>query len=175
MRLQSLLGVAVSLVRVVLCSTDDNLNIRDLIGDFAFYAEDKNFDAIGSLFTANATYNAGSEPVQGVPAIEAILSALLPAGFPTAFDVLQSRIVLGPPFDRLGAAGTATALTSLVVIYFGQGDLKGQEYDIPARYSDTLVKTGLPGYGGWRFSSRAFLGRVSYACIYRVIYSFFSL
>lgn len=125
MRPQFLFGVAVSLVRVALCSTDDIENIQLIIADFAFYSDDKNFPAIGSLFVPNGTYDPGSGPVEGVPTIEATLSAILAPGTVTDIGVFQSHIVLGPPFDAIGAAGTATALTAVEVVYFGQGKLTG--------------------------------------------------
>ena len=171
MRPQLLFGFAVSLVGVALGSTDDIENIRTIIADFAFYSDDKNFPAIGSLFVPNATYDPGNGNVEGVPAIEAKLSSILAPGTVTSIAVLQSRIVLGPPFDAIGAAGTATALTASEVVYFGQGKLKGQVLSIPARFTDKLVKTGdFAKYGGWRFASRVFRVQVSFILFFSFVF-----
>lgn len=169
MRLHSLLGVALSLLRVAFCTTEDIENIRAINADFAFFADDKNFAGVGSLFTPNATYDGGISVVQGVPAIEAFLSYALGLDSITNIAVLQQRIVLGPSFDAQGAASTATTLTALNVLYYGQGKLKGQTLNFPTRYTDKLVKTGdFTRYGGWRFTSR--INRIEVGVIFFIFF-----
>ena len=160
MRLQLLLGAAVSLFHLALGSTEDYINIEKITNDFNIYADDKNFSALGALFAPNGTYDAGDGPKQDV---KGTLSTILSPGTVTRFDLTTQRIVLDPPFDALGAAEKATTLTYVTVTFFGTGKLKGKFYTFVGRYTDTLIKTGnFEEYGGWRFNSRAFRLQVSF-------------
>lgn len=119
----------------------------------------KNLAGLVDIFTTNASYNPGTpEPtVNGIGSIQALLATIVPPGFITQNVVNTESITLSPPFDELGAAGTASGVVYATGSYIGQGDLAGQALIFFAKFEDKYVKTGdFALYGGWRISQRFF-------------------
>ena len=162
--MQLLFLLALSFVCLTLGIPADILYIQKLVADEGQLLDAKNFAGLVDIFTKNASYNPGSpEPtVNGIGSIQATLAAILPPEVITHNAINTESITLSPPFDELGAAGTASGVVYATVSYIGQGDLAGQALIFLAKYEDKYVKTGdFALHGGWRISQRFFIEFVS--------------
>lgn len=144
-----------------LTSSSDIIYIRKLIADFAINLDTKNFKGFEIEFIPSGTYDAGAGPVAGLPAIQKTLAAVVNNNV-TQTSLTTQSITLSPPFDSLGAASRASAITYAIVSYIGQKADAGKAYIFYGLFKDKLVKTGdFAEYGGWRFSERIFETLVS--------------
>lgn len=149
-----------------LTSPSDVLYIQKLTADFAINADTKNFNGYDVEFIPTATYDPGNGPIKGIPAIKETL-ALVFKNVTTQTSVTTQSVSLGPPFDLQGAAGTASAIAYAIVTNLGIGAEEGKAFTVYGHWKDTLVKTAdFADYGGWKFSSRAFVSLVSLPAIF---------
>lgn len=147
-----------------LSSPSDIIYIRKLIADFSIDANSNNFQAFDVQFIPTATYDAGTGPVTGIPAIQKALEIINDNNVAQSSLTTQS-ISLLPPFDSQGAAGKATATTYAIISFIGQGADAGKVFVSYGLFKDKLVKTGAwADYGGWKFSERVFASLVSVMC-----------
>ncbi len=147
-----------------MATLEDYTYIKAEIDAFNVISDNKNFVEYSRIFLPNATYDPGNGPVRGVANIQALFaSQLLQPDTVSQFSSSTQLIELHGPFDALGAASTATAVTYTNIIFFGQGSSAGQLRVFYAKYSDTLAKTGdFAPFGGWKFASRKYSEFVSY-------------
>lgn len=137
-------------------SPDDYQNIERVASQYSVLLDTLNFSALDTVFTSNATFNFNNPKVpllHGIAAIEKTLAALAPPGTVSQHTVDTHIIDLFGKTDG-GAAQTAQALSYTVATYFGTGNLTGQVLTYYGKFDDTLVKTSLPGSGGWRIDHR---------------------
>lgn len=143
----------------------DTDQISNLIESFGFLADALDLASLDRLFFTDATFDAGdgNGPVQGIPAINALIREI---EFPGTFRRSQttSKLVqLNPPFSGLGLATNANATTYVTVKYFGEGAQRGRATSFFAEFHDTFVRTGdFYTPGGWKFNTRVFNLYVSY-------------
>ncbi|MCJ1471040.1 hypothetical protein MMC07_009688 [Pseudocyphellaria aurata] len=133
----------------------DQLHIQNLLSDFALISDSgslsgkPDFSGFDRVFTGNVTFDFGlpTGVIHGLANVEDIFRKNLPPGTITQNAVSTERITLV-------SAKTATAVSYDVDTYFGTGNLTGQIAVLYIRFDDTLVKTKLPGNGGWRIATR---------------------
>lgn len=161
MRLQLIFLALSFLFTTSLCTTEDVEHIKKLTADFAISLDTKNYKAFEKQFTPTASYDPGNGPVTGFANIEKVLATIV-TNQVTQTSVTTQSILLAPPFDGLGAAGTATGTTYNIVTFIGKGPKLGNALLIYGLWRDKFVKTGDFAYhGGWKFSSRVFVSLVS--------------
>lgn len=163
-----------------LCSPDDYQNIEKVAAQYSILIDRLNFAALDTVFTSNATFNFHNPKVpllHGIEAIERTLAALAPPGTVSQHTVSTHSISLSGSDRKTdgGAASTAQALSYTVATYFGTGNLTGQILTYYGKFDDTLVKTSLPGNGGWRIDTRDLGFFVSVQLFFFIVASFIAL
>lgn len=156
-----LLPLLLSLFSLSLASPADILYIQKSLADFALIADSgslsgvPDFSAFDQVLARNVSFDFGAQPgvVRGLANVETVFRRNLPPGTITQNAVTTQSVALAG-FDEQGAASKATAVSYLTNTYFGQGNLTGQVVTLYVRLDDTLVKTELPGNGGWRITTR---------------------
>lgn len=139
-----------------LCSPADILYIEKLTADFAINLDAKNYKAFNDEFLPTGTYDPGAGPVTGVPNISKALSAIVTNNV-TQSSLTTQSISLTPPFDVIGSASRASAITYAIVSFIGKGVDAGKVFIVYGLYKDKFAKTGdFTKYGGWKFSERVF-------------------
>lgn len=152
-----------------LSSPSDILAIQKLIADFSIDANNNNFQAFEVQFIPTATYDAGTGPVPGIPAIQKALEFINRDNVAQSSLTTQSINLLSPSDSQ------ATATTYAIVSFIGQGTDAGKVFTSYALFKDKLVKTGAYAYyGGWRFSERVFVSLVSFLQGFAVGFFFFA-
>ncbi len=96
--------------------------IRNLMADFAILFDDRKFNALADLFTPNANYSVGNLNMVGPSQIATFVGNLTKD--PTQLALSTQSINLLPPFDALGGAVKAMAVTYVIATVFGSGKFK---------------------------------------------------
>lgn len=161
-----------SVILLFICSpsslgfTADIYYIETLIADSTIFLDTHNFSAFAGIYTKDLTFGA---PSLGLPTLNSSEQLIAQAYnlFPKASIVLQDaittqRITLVGPTDESYEFTEAKAITYLTTTFFGSGNLTGQIAAIYSRLDDTLVKSCVPGYGGWRVAVRILSAFVSF-------------
>lgn len=163
--MQLLLLLPLIVFPLALGSPSDVLYIKKLTADAAQSLDTKDFAKVVNFFTNNVIYKrGGSSPIiNGTHSVEAALAETHPPEVITQTAINTESIILLPPFDEQGAAGSARGVVYVTASYIGQGNLTGQAAVYFAKFEDEYVKTGnIASYGGWRISRRFFINFVSF-------------
>lgn len=165
-----------SIILLFFCSpsslgfTADIYYIETLIADSTIFLDTHNFSAFAGIYTKNLFFGA---PSLGLPTLNSSEQLIAQAYklFPKPSIVLQNaittqRITLVGPTDESYEFTKAKAITYLTTTFFGSGNLTGQIAAIYSRLDDTLVKSCVPGYGGWKVGARILSAFVSSHLIY---------
>ena len=126
---------------LALGDVEDTVQISNLIESFGSLADALDLASLDRLFFTDATFDAGdgNGPVQGIPAINTLITEI---EFPGTFRRSQttSKLVqLNPPFSGLGLATSANATTYVTVKYFGEGAQRGLATSFFAEDSKTRL------------------------------------
>lgn len=167
----AILTILCSLFAFVLAiNLEDKSNIENLSAAFNLILDGKNFPDLGQVLSPDVTYDAGTGPVQGLPAAIDILSKALPSKSPTYSTLGTQLIKFLPPFDKDKRSNFAEAVTYSTIVNFGSGNLTGEVFIVFAKYEDKeIVRTKQPGFGGWRFKNRKFVVVVSFPYLTLVV------
>lgn len=152
----SILTLFYSLFVFVLASNvEDKSNIEDLTAAFNLILDEKKFSDFGKVLSPDVTYDPGSGPVQGLPAAIETLSKVVPDTTTSYFTLGTQLITFLPPFDKRGRSDLAESVSYSTFVGFGSGNLTGEYIILFTKYVDKeIVRTRLPGFGGWRFKNR---------------------
>ncbi|MCJ1264446.1 hypothetical protein MMC22_004318 [Lobaria immixta] len=118
----------------------------------------RKFNAFAGVYTKNLLFDS---PGLGLPTatsseqLIALAYKLFPPGIVLETAITTQRIAFANSTDEDNAFTKARAIIYLTSTVFGTGNLTGQVVTVYSRLDDTLVKTSLPGYGGWRISARS--------------------
>jgi len=122
--------------------TNDRAAIIDLLVDYTYAIDGRDWQALRSVFLPDASFDMGVEVVQGVEAIiDRISGILIPLD---ASQHLVSNHQVRVQDD------TATCRTYLHAQHVRKEAPGGRHYVIAGRYEDDLVRTE----AGWRISHR---------------------
>ena len=144
---------------------EDKSNIEDITSAFNLILDEKKFPDLGKVLSPDVTYDAAVEtgPVQGLPAAIDVLSKVIPNKTTSYSTVGTQLIKFFPPFDKAGRSNFAESISYSTLTFFGSGNLTGEVFIIFARYVDKeIVRTKLPGFGGWRLKNRKIESVVSF-------------
>lgn len=137
--------------------TTDVFYIETVIADSVIFLDTYNFKAFAGVYTKEITFGAPSLNLPTLNSSQQLIDQAYKLFTPSV--VLQNaittqRIAFVGPTDEDYAFTKAKAITYLTTTFFGTGNLTGQIAAIYSRLDDSLVKTSLPEYGGWRVSVR---------------------
>ncbi|MCJ1465948.1 hypothetical protein MMC07_004567 [Pseudocyphellaria aurata] len=133
----------------------DLLHIQNVLSQYALIVDSgsfsgvPDFSALDQVFTRNVTIDIGQTPgvVRGLANVETLFRTNTPPG-----TITQNAV--STEYISLDSATTATAVSYDTITTFGTGNLTGQVVTLYTRFDNTLVKTKLPGNGGWRIAIR---------------------
>lgn len=163
MRLAILTILCSLFASVLAVNLKDRSNVEDLSAAFNLILDEKKFSDLDKVLSPDVTYDAGTGPVQGLPAAIDILSKVLPSKSPTYSTLGTQLIKFLPPSDKEKRSNFAEAVTYSTIVNFGTGNLTGEFFIVFAKYEDKeIVRTKQPGFGGWRFKNRKFIVVVSF-------------
>lgn len=164
MRLAFITTLLCSLFAFVLAvNVKDGSNIEDITSAFNLIIDEKKFSELGKVLSPDVTYDAGTGPVQGLPAAIDVLSKVIPNTTTSYSSAGTQLIKFLPPFDKAGRSNLAESISYTTITSFGSGNLTGEVFIIFARYVDKeIVRTNQPGFGGWRFKNRKIESVVSF-------------
>lgn len=155
MRLAILTSFYFLFVFVLAANLEDKSNIEDVAAAFNLLLDEKKFSELGKVLSPDITYNAGSGPVQDLPAAIAVLSKVIPSTTTTYSRLGTQLIKFLPPFDKDKRSNIAESVTYSTIVSFGSGNLTGEFFILFAKYVDKeIVRTKQPEFGGWRFKNR---------------------
>lgn len=123
-------------------STDDVLEIQQLVARYNFAVDGGDADAFAGTFTPDGVFTVGGNEMRGHDALRAFVEGR--AGVAPRRHVVSSMIVDGD-------GDTATLRAYLQVV--AAGDDGTFAISTQGTYDDRLVRTG----DGWRFSVRTFI------------------
>lgn len=139
---------------------EDKSDIEDLTTTFNLLLDEKKFSDLDKVFSPDVIYNPGPDPattspIQGLSATIGVISRVIPTTTASFFTLGTRLITFLPPFDKRGCSDFAKSVTYGTFMGFGSGNLTGEYYIILAKYVDKeIVRTKLPGFGGWRIKNR---------------------
>lgn len=150
--------------------TSDVYYIETITADSVLFLDTFQFKPFFDIYTKDLVFGAPTLNLPTVNSSEQLVAEAIKLFPPSAKVVLQDaittqRITPVGPTNKDYAFAKAKAVTYLTTTFFGTGNLTGQIAAIYSRLDDTLVKTDLPGYGGWRITERllfAFVSFISY-------------
>ena len=146
--------------------TNDAFYIETITADSVIFLDTFNFDAFAGIYTQNFTFAApsiGLPPARGPQQLTDAAYKLLPRGSVVLQNAITTfRISFVGPTDKDYTFTQAKTIIYLSTSFFGTGNLTGQSVTIYSRLDDTLIKTSLPVYGGWRITSRSLAAFVSF-------------
>lgn len=136
--------------------TTDVYYIETVITDNFLFLDYHEIDRFAEVVTKNINLasNVGIPPTNGSQAYIAAIKKLFPATLVLQNAITTQRIAFVGPTDENYAFTKAKVLTYVTTTLFGSGNLAGQIFTSYVEIDDVLVKTSLPGYGGWRVSDR---------------------
>ncbi|MCJ1465136.1 hypothetical protein MMC07_003752 [Pseudocyphellaria aurata] len=155
--------VFLSILLLVVCSpfslgfTTDAFYIETVIADSVIILDSNDFNAFAGVFTKDFVFQApslGLPPAKGSQQLIAEAFKLFPNGILLQNAITTQRIAFVGPTDENYQFTRAKVITYLTTTFFGTGNLTGQIVAVYSRLDDTLTKTSLPNYAGWRVSER---------------------
>ncbi|MFK7975851.1 MAG: nuclear transport factor 2 family protein [Halioglobus sp.] len=117
--------------------------IEAVLNQYARACDERNWNALGAVFGADASVNYGGEfKLQGREPIVDMVRSMLGGCGPT-------QHLLGN-FDITVSETSATCRCYVRAVHAGTGEQSGQYYEVWAEYRDTLKKTG----NAWHITER---------------------
>lgn len=132
-------------------SADDRSALRDLVHRYAASVDDRQFDAVAALFTANAVLivpepPAALTPIRAHHGRRAIAAAVAAVGAVTRTE----HAIVGEVYDEAARPGTARGRIACVAHHWDQRDDGTVDVVWHLRYDDEYEQTDR-----WRISQRA--------------------
>ena len=130
--------------------------IETVITDNILFLDRHEIDKFTDVVTKNINVasDVGLPTLNGSQAYIAAIKKIFPPTLVIQDSITTQRIAFVGPTDENYAFTKAKVLTYVTTTLFGSGNLAGQVFTSFVEFDDVLVKTSLPGYGGWRVSDR---------------------
>lgn len=146
--------------------TTDVYYIETVIADSILFLDTFKFNAFAGVYTKNLLFESPGLGLPTVNSSEQLIAQaykLFPPGIVLQNAITTQRIAFANSTGEDYTFTEAKAIIYLTSTVFGIGNLTGQVVIVYSRLDDTLVKTSLPGYGGWRISIRSQSAFVSFS------------
>lgn len=133
-------------------SNDDRTALRDLVHRYAAGVDDREFDSVAELFTADAELVAPEPPADLLPlhshrGREAIAAAVAAVAAVTRTE----HAIVGEVYDAAASPGSARGRVACVAHHWNERGAEPVDVVWHLRYDDDYELTG----AGWRISRRA--------------------
>lgn len=147
--------------------TSDVYYIETITADSVIFLDTLKLNSFADIYTKDAVFGAPTLNLPTVNSSEQLIAEAFILFPPSVKVVLQDaittqRITPVGPTNKDYTFAKAKVITYLTTTFFGTGNLTGQIAAIYSRLDDSLVKTDLPGYGGWRITERILSAFVSF-------------